>query len=106
MCVSKVIMAEMVEDSEPHIRLCQEVKYFNFFEPAYDSTQMGNGRVYSSQVILLRLKKSRKSQGILPKILEKSEKIILENFKKYWKSLGNWSACDSENPARMVQYLK
>ena len=47
-----------------------------------------------------------KSQGILPKILEKSEKILLKNWKKYRKSLGNLSASNSENPANMVPYFK
>ena len=47
-----------------------------------------------------------KSQGILLKILEKLETIILENFKKYWKSQGNLSASNSEHPANMVPYFK
>ena len=32
-----------------------------------------------------------KSQGIFLKILEKFEKIILENCEKYWKNQGNLS---------------
>ena len=49
---------------------------------------------------------SGKSQGILLKILEKLEKITLENLKEYWKSQGNLSASNSENPANIVQYFK
>ena len=37
-----------------------------------------NGRAFSSEGIFLRRKVSE-NQGILPKILEKSQKIILEN---------------------------
>ena len=40
-----------------------------------------------------------KSQGILLKILEKSEQII-------WKSQGNLSGNNSENPANKVPYFK
>ena len=45
----------------------------------------------------------RKSQGILPKILEKSEKDIPKFFFKYWKSL---SASNSENPTNITPYFK
>ena len=52
--------------------------------------------------ILSRLEKS----GNFTQILEKFEKIILENWKEYWKSQGNLSASNSENPANMVPYFK
>ena len=39
---------------------------------------------------------SGKSQGIYPKILEKSEKNCTGKMKKYWKSQGNLSASNSE----------
>ena len=42
-------------------------------------------------------RQDRKSQGILLKILEKLEKIILENCKKYWKSQENLSVRKSGN---------
>ena len=59
---------------------------------------------------------SGKSQGILSR-LEKSgnftqntgkirKKTKLENWKKCWKSQGNLSANNSENPANMVRYFK
>ena len=53
-----------------------------------------------------------KSRGILSR-LEKSGnftqntgKTMLENLKEYWKSQGNLSANNSENPANMVPYFK
>ena len=46
-----------------------------------------------------------KSQGILLKILEKSEKLYWKT-KKYWKSQGNLSVRISENPANMVPLFK
>ena len=48
---------------------------------------------------------SWKSQGSLPKILEKSEKIYWK-IEKYWKSQGNLSASNSENPRNMIPYFK
>ena len=49
---------------------------------------------------------SGKSQGILLKILEKSEKNYTGKLKKYFKSQGNLSASNSENPTNMVPYFK
>ena len=40
------------------------------------------------------------------KMFEKSEKIALKIFFKYWKSQGNLPASNSENPANMVPYFK
>ena len=48
-----------------------------------------------------------KSQGILLKILEKSKKNKTGKLKKkYWKSQGNLSASNSENPENIGPYFE
>ena len=49
--------------------------------------------------------KAFSSRGIFLKILEKSEKMLLKFFLKYWKIRGNLSVSNSENPANMVPYF-
>ena len=65
-----------------------------------------DGKAFSSQGKVREFCQDWKSQGILLKILEKSEKFILGNWKKYWKSQGNLSASNSENLANVVRYFK
>ena len=48
----------------------------------------------------------REKSGNFTQNTGKSEKITLENWKKYWKSWGGLSASNSENPANMVPYFK
>ena len=53
--------------------------------------------------------KAFSSQGILPKILEKSGNFTQNTGKSekfYWKNQGNLSASNSENPGNMVPYFK
>ena len=49
------------------------------------------GRHFPVRQKSVNVVKTGKSQGILLKILEKLEKITLENCKKYWKSQENLS---------------
>ena len=64
-----------------------------------------NGKAFSSQGKVRKFCQDRKSQLILLKILEKSEKIT-EKLKGILESQGNLSASNSQNPANMVPYFK
>ena len=48
----------------------------------------------------------KKSGNFTQNTGKNQKKIILENWKKYWKSQGNLSTSNTENPTNMVPYFK
>ena len=50
--------------------------------------------------------KTGKVREFYSKYWKNQKKIMLENCEKYWRSLGNLLASNSENPANVVPYFK